>query len=105
MCLGIAGQVIEILPQSHDLARVIVFGAERMINVGMVRHEGLAAGEWVLIHVGFAIAKMTEDEAKASMEFLTGMGEAFTDQLPPGWDEEPSGEAIGRSFANPIKKP
>ena len=52
------------------------------------RKEGLACGDWVLIHVGFAIAKMQENEAKASMEFLTGMGEAFTNELPPGWDED-----------------
>jgi hydrogenase expression/formation protein HypC len=87
MCLGIAGQVIEILPEPSDLARVLVFGAERLINIGMVNKEGLASGDWVLIHVGFAIAKMDEAEAKASMEFLEGMGEAFTSELPPGWDE------------------
>ena len=81
MCLGIAGQVIEILPQSTDLARVNVFGAERMINVGLVEKDRLAPGEWVLIHVGFAIAKMTEAEAKASIAFLEIMGEAFTNEI------------------------
>jgi len=89
MCLGIAGQVIEILPQSTDLARVNVFGAERMINVGLVEKDGLAPGEWVLIHVGFAIAKMTEAEAKASIEFLESMGEAFTNEITPGKANNP----------------
>ena len=88
MCLGIAGQIIEFVSASTDLVRVNVFGAERVINVGLVANEGLSPGDWVLIHVGFAIAKMQENEAKASMEFLTGMGEAFTNELPPGWDED-----------------
>ena len=61
MCLGIAGQIIEILQEPSDLARVSVFGAERLINIGMVEKEGLASGDWVLIHVGFAIAKMDEN--------------------------------------------
>ena len=52
-----------------------------MINVGLVANEGLNPGDWVLIHVGFAIAKMDEAEAKASMAFLQGMGEAFTNEM------------------------
>ena len=87
MCLGIAGQIIEFLPESRDLARANVFGAERVINVGLVENEGLSPGDWVLIHVGFAIAKMDEGEAKASMAFLQGMGEAFTNEIAAAWDE------------------
>src|SRR5262245_63084420 len=70
MCLGIAGQIIEFLLESRELARANVFGAERVVNVGLVENEGLEPGDWVLIHVGFAIAKMDESEAKASMDFL-----------------------------------
>jgi hydrogenase expression/formation protein HypC len=88
MCLGIAGQIIEILQEPRDLARVNVLGVERMVNVGLVENEGLNPGDWVLIHVGFAIAKMDEGEAKASMAFLQGMGEAFTDELAAAWDKE-----------------
>jgi hydrogenase expression/formation protein HypC len=88
MCLGIAGQIIEFLPEPRDVARVNVFGVERVINVGLVANEGLGPGDWVLIHVGFAIAKMDEDEAKASMAFLQGMGEAFTNEIAAAWDEE-----------------
>ena len=87
MCLGIAGQVIEFVPDTTDLARVNVFGVERMINVGLVANEGLGPGDWILIHVGFAIAKMDEEEAKASMAFLQGMGEAFTNEIA-AWDED-----------------
>jgi hydrogenase expression/formation protein HypC len=88
MCLGIAGQIIEILQEPRDLARVNVFGVERMVNVGLVENEGLNPGDWVLIHVGFAIAKMDEGEAKASMAFLQGMGEAFTNEIAAAWDKE-----------------
>ena|SRR6266478_3197009 len=88
MCLGIAGQIIEFVSTSTDLVRVNVFGAERVINVGLVANEGLSPGDWVLIHVGFAIAKMDEGEAKASMAFLQGMGEAFTAEMAAAWDEE-----------------
>jgi hydrogenase expression/formation protein HypC len=88
MCLGIAGQIIEFLPEPRDVARVNVFGVERVINVGLVANEGLGPGDWVLIHVGFAIAKMDEDEAKASMALLQGMGEAFTNEIAAAWDEE-----------------
>ena len=88
MCLGIAGQIIEILQEPRDLARVNVFGVERVVNVGLVENEGLNPGDWVLIHVGFAIAKMDEGEAKASMAFLQGMGEAFTHEMAAAWDKE-----------------
>jgi hydrogenase expression/formation protein HypC len=88
MCLGIAGQIIEFLPEPSDVARVNVFGVERVINVGLVANEGLGPGDWVLIHVGFAIAKMDEAEAKASMAFLQGMGEAFTNEIAAAWDED-----------------
>lgn len=87
MCLGIAGQIIEFVSDTTDLARVNVFGVERMINVGLVANEGLGPGDWILIHVGFAIAKMDEEEAKASMAFLQGMGEAFTNEIA-AWDED-----------------
>ena len=87
MCLGIAGQIIEFVSASTDLARVNVFGAERVVNVGLVENEGLSPGDWVLIHVGFSIAKMDEGEAKASMAFLQGMGEAFTNKIAAAWDD------------------
>jgi hydrogenase expression/formation protein HypC len=103
VCLGIAGQIIELVPTSTDLARVNVFGAERVVNVGLVESEGLKPGDWVLIHVGFAIAKMNEDEAKASMGFLQEMGKAFTNELGPAWEEE-SEEVISESLVNSQKK-
>ena len=81
MCLGIPGEVVEILAEHEDLAMVSVEGVKRVVNVGLLEDEPLAPGDWVLIHVGFALSKIDEREAKASLEWLTGVGDAYTDEL------------------------
>jgi hydrogenase expression/formation protein HypC len=81
MCLGIPGEVIEVLPDRPDLARVKVSGVRRTINVGLLEREGVAPGDWVLIHVGFALSKIDEEEAKAALAFLEGIGQAYRDEL------------------------
>jgi hydrogenase expression/formation protein HypC len=81
MCLGIPGEVIEILPDRPDLAKVDVSGVKRAINIGLLENERVEAGDWVLIHVGFAMSKIDEDEAKAALEFLEGVGQAYRDEL------------------------
>jgi len=81
MCLGIPGEVIEILTDRPDLARVDVSGVKRAINIGLLVEEGIEPGDWVLIHVGFALSKIDEAEAKAAMEFLEGIGKAYEDEL------------------------
>ena len=81
MCLGIPGEVIEFLPDQPDLARVNVSGVRRVINVGLLTEENLVPGDWVLIHVGFALSKIDESEAAAALEFLEGIGQAYEDEL------------------------
>ena len=81
MCLGIPGEIVEILPDHEDLAMVSVEGVKRVVNVGLLDDEALAPGDWILIHVGFALSKIDEREAKASLEWLTGVGDAYTDEL------------------------
>jgi hydrogenase expression/formation protein HypC len=81
MCLGIPGEVIEFLPDQPDLARVNVSGVKRVINVGLLAGESLEPGDWVLIHVGFALSKIDEAEAAAALEFLEGIGQAYDDEL------------------------
>jgi hydrogenase expression/formation protein HypC len=81
MCLGIPGEVIEFLPDQPDLARVNVSGVRRVINVGLLSDEPLVPGEWVLIHVGFALSKIDEDEAASALAFLEGIGQAYEDEL------------------------
>ncbi|HEY3753432.1 MAG TPA: HypC/HybG/HupF family hydrogenase formation chaperone [Pseudonocardiaceae bacterium] len=81
MCLGIPGEVIEILTDRPDLARVDVSGVKRAINIGLLTEENVQPGDWVLIHVGFALSKIDETEAKAAMDFLTGIGKAYDDEI------------------------
>jgi hydrogenase expression/formation protein HypC len=81
MCLGIPGEVIEFLPDQPDLARVNVSGVRRVINVGLLCDELPEPGEWVLIHVGFALSKIDEDEAKSALDFLESIGQAYADEL------------------------
>ena len=61
MCLGIPGQIIDILPGQSDLAVVDVSGVKRHINIRLLENEEVTPGDWVLLHVGFAMAKMDEE--------------------------------------------
>ena len=81
MCLGIPGEVIEIMPDEPDLARVDVSGVRRVISVALLAGEGLKPGDWVLIHVGFALSRIDEAEAAAALKFLAGIGQAYVDEL------------------------
>lgn len=80
MCLGIPGQVTERLSNEH-LARVDVAGVGRIINIGLLEEDPPVAGDWVLIHVGFAMSKIDEEEANIAMASLQMMGEAYTDEM------------------------
>jgi hydrogenase expression/formation protein HypC len=88
MCLGIPGEVIEILTDRPDLARVDVSGVKRAINIGLLSEEEVGPGDWVLIHVGFALSKIDEGEAKAALEFLEGIGKAYEDEIAALRDSE-----------------
>jgi hydrogenase expression/formation protein HypC len=81
MCLGIPGEVIEFLPDQPDLARVSVSGVRRVINVGLLSDDVLVPGDWVLIHVGFALSKIDEEEAASALAFLESIGQAYEDEL------------------------
>lgn len=81
MCLGIPGEIVEILTDRPDLAMVDVSGVQRAVNVGLLEGEPLAPGDWILIHVGFALSKIDEVEAKAALDFLESIGEAYEDEI------------------------
>jgi hydrogenase expression/formation protein HypC len=81
MCLGIPGQVVERDPDNEHLAKVDVAGVRRMINIGLLQDEGVTIGDWVLIHVGFAMSKIDEDEADRALQGLQLMGQAYTDEV------------------------
>ncbi|MDX6201189.1 MAG: hydrogenase expression/formation protein HypC [Frankiales bacterium] len=82
MCLAIPGQIVEFLPGNADqLALVDVVGVKRKINVGLMEDVRLDVGDYVLIHVGFAMSKVDEKEAAEALSMLEMMGQAFTDEL------------------------
>lgn len=83
MCLAIPGQVLEIVDETNRLAKVDVAGVRRNVNIGLLDSEpgGIGVGDWVLIHVGFALSKVDEDEALATRRLLESMGEDYEAEL------------------------
>jgi len=81
MCLGIPGQIVEFVDETDFIAKVDVSGVRRNINVALVYPDGLAVNDWVLIHVGFAMSKINEHEARETLRLLKEMGEAYEEEL------------------------
>jgi hydrogenase expression/formation protein HypC len=84
VCLAIPGRVVEIVDEPNRLAKVDVAGVLRNVNIGLLDGKGdggAGAGDWVLIHVGFAMSKVDEDEARATLELLQRMGDAYEQEL------------------------
>ena len=83
MCLAIPGRVMEVTDEANRLALVEVAGVRRTVNIGLLDAGGTAAapGDWVLIHVGFALSKVDEAEAAATLSLLQGMGQDFEQEL------------------------
>ena len=83
MCLAIPGQIVEVTDEANRLAEVDVAGVRRNVNIGLLDAEdgGAGPGDWVLIHVGFAISKVDEREAEATRKLLEGMGADYEREL------------------------
>ena len=84
MCLAIPGEVVELVDEPNRLARVNVAGVVRTVNVGLLdRHGGVGIqpGDWVLIHVGFAMSKVDEAEALATLRLLERLGAEYEQEL------------------------
>lgn len=83
MCLAIPGRVIEVVDEANRLALVDVAGVRRTVNIGLLDVDGQGAepGDWVLIHVGFALSLVDEEEAAATLALLQGMGEDYEREL------------------------
>ncbi len=85
VCLAIPGQVIEIVDDLNRLAKVDVAGVRRNVNIGLLDADGdgggVGPGDWVLIHVGFAISKVDEEEARATRDLLVRMGADYEQEL------------------------
>jgi len=83
MCLAIPGQIVEIVDEEKRLARVEVAGVRRNVNIGLLDsdEDGAVPGDWVLIHVGFALSRIDEEEAHATHELLRQMGAEYEQEL------------------------
>jgi hydrogenase expression/formation protein HypC len=83
MCLAIPGQVIEFVDEANQIAKVDVVGVRRNINVSLLADDagGVRPGDWVLIHVGFALSRVDEQEAQATLRLLEQMGASYEQEL------------------------
>ena len=83
MCLAIPGQIVEFVDEEHQLAKVDVSGVRRNVNVSLLSGDADAVevGDWVLIHVGFAMSKIDEEEARQTLQFLEMLGEPYEQEL------------------------
>ncbi|HEX3832531.1 MAG TPA: HypC/HybG/HupF family hydrogenase formation chaperone [Solirubrobacteraceae bacterium] len=83
MCLAIPGQVIEVVDEINQIAKVDVVGVRRNINVSLLATDGdhVRPGDWVLIHVGFALSKVDEEEAHATLSLLQRMGAEYEQEI------------------------
>jgi hydrogenase expression/formation protein HypC len=75
MCLAIPGKIVEIVDEVNQIAKVEVGGVKRNINIGMLDKDEARVGDYVLIHVGFAMSKVDEQEAEDTLRVLKEIGE------------------------------
>lgn len=79
MCLGIPGQIVEVTDAANALVMVTVSGVRREVNVACIVDDGhpveRCVGDWVLVHVGFAMSRLDEEEARRTLETLDQLGE------------------------------
>jgi len=76
MCLAIPGQVVQLFPEQPNTALIDVVGVRRKVDLGLLQDDLPVQGDWVLIHVGFALSKISEEDALDQMRTLRALGEA-----------------------------
>jgi hydrogenase expression/formation protein HypC len=83
MCLGIPGQIVEIVDTENRVAKVDVSGVRRNCDVGLLWEgpDAVGVGDWVLIHVGFAISRIDEGEARQTLRALEALGQTYEEEL------------------------
>lgn len=81
MCLGIPGRIVEVVDAAEHLAKVEIDGVRRTISLRLLEKDPPAPGDWVLVHVGFAMACIDEEEARLTLEAVERLGETYRDEL------------------------
>ena len=79
MCLAIPGQITQIMDAENHIAKVEVSGVRRSVNISLVA-DTAQVGDWVLIHVGFALSRIDEQAARQTLRFLETLGNEFEDE-------------------------
>ncbi len=79
MCLAIPGKIVEIVDDENQIAKVEVGGVRRNVNIGMLSSDETKIGDYVLIHVGFAMTKIDEQQAEETLRILQEIGEFETE--------------------------
>jgi hydrogenase expression/formation protein HypC len=90
--------IVEVLSEHRNLAMIDVLGVRRKVDLGLLQDDPPVKGDWVLIHVGFAMSKISEADAKDQLRMLTSLGEedAAIEEVRGyglGGAEEPEGRA------------
>ncbi|MGZ8716032.1 MAG: HypC/HybG/HupF family hydrogenase formation chaperone [Gaiellaceae bacterium] len=75
MCLGIPAQIVELVDSEGGLAKAEISGVRRAVSIALCPEAGV--GDWVLVHVGFALDRIDEQQARETLELLEQMGEAY----------------------------
>jgi hydrogenase expression/formation protein HypC len=81
MCVGIPAQVVELLPAERKAAIVEVEGVRREVSIVVIEDDGVKVGDWVLLHVGFAMSIIDEEEAAAQLDFMRMLGSVFEEEV------------------------
>ena len=102
MCLAIPGQVIDVLAEDRSLALVDILGVRRKVDLGLLQEDPPITGDWVLIHVGFAMSKIGEAEARDQLRMLAELGESeAAQQEVEGYGLDSGEEADAKTEISP----
>ncbi len=80
MCLAIPGRIVEFVDEENSVAKVEVGGVRRNVNLGLLDRSGIDLGDYVLVHVGFAMSKIDEAEAEETLRLLREIG-AYDEEI------------------------
>jgi hydrogenase expression/formation protein HypC len=107
MCLAIPGQIVELFDEDQHYAIVDVSGVRRKINIDLLKNVGVHRGDWVLIHVGFAMSKISEEQASEQLRLLNLLGEtdeALQEVMSYQFDKDTTQETFTPSTAEVEKE-
>jgi hydrogenase expression/formation protein HypC len=100
MCLAIPGQITELLDDCHSLAMVDILGVRRKVSIDLLQDDPPIAGDWVLVHVGFAMSKISDERAAEQLEMLALLGE-----VTPAREELAVDEPDLEATVSPVSPP